>query len=651
MRDSARIFAGAFVLGLAGVGPVCAADVPSSVPVKAVEAQPEKESFGAEANPTGDRVGGGKDYSRSVTEGDYRVRTAGNLLRALKSAKPGQVVYVDDRAAINLTGKQNISIPGGVTLASGRGKGKRRGALLFTTKLGTSALFVTGGEKARITGLRLGGPDRKRRKSAYVAPNSNGIRVRHPEFQIDNCELYGWSHAAIYLVGAGAGHYIHHNYIHHNQRSGLGYGICLNESEALIEANLFDWNRHHIAGTGRPGTSYEARYNLSLEHANSYSFDMHGGRDRKDGTEIGGTWIHIHHNTFKVAHSTGAVLICGIPEREAKVHHNWFLHKDPQKVAWEYYGLDKNMYVYRNLYGPDRRLLGTAIRVSTATKIFREGNAVADAPEGTEFTLAGFENGRYEIEFPVSGGKGPKQRGWIKAADAKIILIGSDEIRARAKLGLVAHYTFDEGSGLAVRDQSGNGNDGKIVVGAKRAKGPWGAAMEFDGVDDYVDCGAKPSLNVEKAGTVMLWFKPEAQQGGLVARSTSGLWEDQRLVLSFVTYQSKVRFTFALADGRQHMYRDLKLPEAGVWTHIAVTFNGSRVKVHKDGSLILDAAQNVSPKVADVPLLLGRSEGLGKPFFKGLIGEVKIYSRALWGEEVQYHHRMTAKRYQGGAGN
>lgn len=55
--------------------------------------------------------------------------------------------------------------------------------------------------------------------------------------------------------------------------------------------------------------------------------------------------------------------------------------------------------------------------------------------------------------------------------------------------GLVAHYTFEEGGGRVLRDHSGNGNHGKILGGAKWVKGAWGTALEFDGRDDYVQCG------------------------------------------------------------------------------------------------------------------------------------------------------------------
>ncbi len=324
----------------------------------------DEEGFGADANPTGDAIGGGKGYRRLVSQGDYQVKTLEELLAALKQARAGQVVYVDDKAEIEVTGEQKMVIPSGVTFASGRGRGDSEGALLYSNELSMSPLFLAGGEKVRITGLRLRGPDQKRRTEQmrklhkegryYSIPNSDGIISTHPNLEVDNCELWGWSHAAVFLKRGALKAHIHHNNIHHNQRSGLGYGVCLDQTDALIEANLFDWCRHHIAGTGRPGTSYEARYNLVLENANGHSFDMHGGRDRKDGTDIAGDSIKIHHNTFK-ATGVPAFVIRGRPQQSAQIYHNWFLHSDIGKAIRQT-NATGNMRVYQNQLTQERIL-------------------------------------------------------------------------------------------------------------------------------------------------------------------------------------------------------------------------------------------------------------------------------------------------------
>jgi len=327
-----------------------------------IKATAEEETFGAQPNPTGDPIGGGDGYRYLIDKSDYRVKTAEELLAALEEAKAGQIVYVDDQAEIDLTGKKNIMIAGGVTLASGRGKQNSQGALIYSNELAASPLLLPGGEKVRITGLRLRGPDQQRRTEQmaklhkegryYSIPNSDGIICSYPNLEVDNCELWGWSHAAVFLRRGALRAHIHHNYIHHNQRHGLGYGVCLDQADALIEANLFDWCRHHIAGTGRPHTSYEARYNLVLENANSHSFDMHGGADRKDGTDIAGDSIKIHHNTFR-ATSVPAIVIRGRPRQSAEIHHNWFLHSDTRGAVRQT-NATGNMNIRRNQFTPEQ---------------------------------------------------------------------------------------------------------------------------------------------------------------------------------------------------------------------------------------------------------------------------------------------------------
>ena len=51
--------------------------------------------------------------------------------------------------------------------------------------------------------------------------------------------------------------------------------------------------------------------------------------------------------------------------------------------------------------------------------------------------------------------------------------------------GLVAHYTFDEGSGITAGDSAGS-NTGTLVNGPTWVTGKIGGGLTFDGTDDYV---------------------------------------------------------------------------------------------------------------------------------------------------------------------
>ncbi|MHC4425960.1 MAG: right-handed parallel beta-helix repeat-containing protein [Planctomycetota bacterium] len=297
--------------------------------------------YGAKPGQRGP-IGGGNGYADITAKGNHTAKDLDDLLDALSKARAGQTVFIPGETAINLTARIYIEqlvleVPEGVTLAGDRGHDGSQGALITSDALKTPVMIRAAGPDVRITGLRICGPNPKRyldhhrrsfgeggggHKYYYKLPTSNGITTKYPRLEVDNCDISGFSHAGVYLTTA-EGHHIHHNHIHHCQYQGLGYGVCHDTASSLIEHNLFDWNRHSIAGTGRPGNSYVARHNIELGVSLSHCFDMHGGRDRKDGTDIAGTSIEIYNNTFRAQQTP--VVIRGVPEQKCEVRHNWFL--------------------------------------------------------------------------------------------------------------------------------------------------------------------------------------------------------------------------------------------------------------------------------------------------------------------------------------
>ena len=319
------------------------------------------------AQPDGDGpIGGGAGYMRIQTTGTYVARTLDELVIALNLAQAGQSVFIPGDVEIDCTDRVRaealkLTLKEGVTLASDRGSSGSLGALIFSDEFRTAPLITVTGDNARVTGIRLRGPDPKLRMEHhgrsftnpafgssyyYLFPTSDGITCAKNSLVVDNCEIYGWSHGGVYL-SSGSGHRVHHSHLHHNQRHGLGYGVVINTAFVTIDHNLMDNNRHSIAGTGRPGSGYEAMHNVALERANSHLFDMQGGRDRGDGTNIAGTWMKIHHNTFTCL-TQQAIKIRGVPEQEALIYGNWFYRTPP---GTNVIGSDGRTPVYNNVYG------------------------------------------------------------------------------------------------------------------------------------------------------------------------------------------------------------------------------------------------------------------------------------------------------------
>ncbi|MEX2964669.1 FG-GAP repeat domain-containing protein [Microbulbifer sp. TYP-18] len=308
-------------------------------------------------NPTGNPIGGGESYSSSVLPGSATctVTTKSQLLSCLneENRSPGDLVYIADSAVIDLTGEWNIGIPPGVTLASGRGVDGSLGAHIFTTTKEKESLFIIKGSGVRITGLRIEGPTVNsdfdgidkclRYEATGISAIYDGGDDKFEDIEIDNNEMWGWPHRAINLNKTSKERvaHVHHNHIHHNRRRetdsectphALGYGIQVDLGDAIIEGNLFNHNRHDIATTGRPYSSYEARYNLVVEGSMDHNFDVHGCHDAPkhptchEYPMIAGDTILIHGNTFWDIRDH-AITVRGIPFTKADVYNNDFRHK------------------------------------------------------------------------------------------------------------------------------------------------------------------------------------------------------------------------------------------------------------------------------------------------------------------------------------
>ncbi len=329
------------------------------------------DAYGAEANPTGDPIGGGPGYSRILTSGDYTVASPRELLDALEQAKPGQVVYIEPDAEIDLTGLVHIAIPDGATLAGNRGQHGAKGPLLFTRKMGEANypfLFGTGG-KTRVTGLRIKGPDpdyadyTEETKAAGYDFGARAIATRG-DTEVDNCEISNFYRDGVAANSQGV--HVHHSFLHDIAAYPVVVG-SKSRPPTLIEANLIHWGWHATAGSGAAGTGYEARYNICRPHTIatpfgkvSHCLDQHPDIDilRARKLRVAGDRLEWHHNTL-ILHGgstdpdrTVGMKIRGTPRSLARVYNNWFQTTDVSQALGSSFS---NAWIYNNAYGPEKR--------------------------------------------------------------------------------------------------------------------------------------------------------------------------------------------------------------------------------------------------------------------------------------------------------
>jgi len=207
---------------------------------------------------------------------------------------------------------------------------------------------------------------------------------------------------------------------------------------------------------------------------------------------------------------------------------------------------------------------------------------------------------------------------------------------------LVAWYSFASGSGDVAKDATGKGNDARIH-GARWVRGRWGAALAFDGKDDYVERKNASGLDVARVGTVELWLRAKAPQGGVLSRSTGPRPRGQRLALAFEAEGKNAGvLTWNLADGKASQRGAFGRIPVDTWTYVALTYDDVVVKAYRDGRMVATADQRVPVRYGSAPLLLGRRLGSGQAYFRGILSDVRIHNKS-------YREEYFARRFRQGA--
>lgn len=305
------------------------------------------------------------------------VTTAAGLKAALEEDLPAsetRIVEVPEGTDIDVgTIELPIRIKAGHTLQGTRGA-LRSGAYLHLDRFFPSdysgprvALDVVG-DDVTIRDLRLRGPSGGTDDSRSSV---TAIRVgAQYSARISGNEIWDWPGIAVWVRGPGEVKTcpqnppppsyrvrVTGNYIHHNQRNSLGYGVAPHDSAAvLVEGNTFDWNRHAISSDGSAGVGYRAIYNYVLQGGSTYDgflgvdyynqhFDMHGTAGGDGG--IAGDLVQIFGNTVHGEQRYGGVLgvarrtrpvyqLRGYPCRPSQFRLNVLVHEKGETLRLHY---------------------------------------------------------------------------------------------------------------------------------------------------------------------------------------------------------------------------------------------------------------------------------------------------------------------------
>jgi len=205
------------------------------------------------------------------------------------------------------------------------------------------------------------------------------------------------------------------------------------------------------------------------------------------------------------------------------------------------------------------------------------------------------------------------------------------------KIDPVLILYMNEGSGTTVYDRSGWNNHGTIYNATwTKVWRDW--LLSFDGVDDYVRVANSASLNLTSALTVSLWFKTSVVHDGALVWKAQSTYLPAYGVAYFGSSYGEIIGRIVDVNGNCHVV-EFPWVADGVWHNLVMTYDGTTQKLYLDGVLKSSNSWTGTVITTNYDVLIGDRETYHS-YFNGLIGEVRIYNRALSADEVKrafYH--------------
>ena len=207
---------------------------------------------------------------------------------------------------------------------------------------------------------------------------------------------------------------------------------------------------------------------------------------------------------------------------------------------------------------------------------------------------------------------------------------------AQQPTGVRGAWGFNEGSGSAAADSSGNGNNGTLSGpgAAWSAGGRHGGALTFNGSAGRVTVPNSASLSLASSYTLEAWIRPTALSGYqtiLIKELTGGCgyW--------LQTASSNLSSGFHNGGCRETSSSGPPI-QLNQWSHVAAVLNdaANTYTLYLNGVAIRTVAESAAPNPNAQALVFGQSgcTSCGFERWRGLVDDIRIYGRALSSEEI-----------------
>jgi len=216
----------------------------------------------------------------------------------------------------------------------------------------------------------------------------------------------------------------------------------------------------------------------------------------------------------------------------------------------------------------------------------------------------------------------------------------------------VAVYTMAQdpsaGAGCII-DSSGNGNNGTPnggMTSGDLVEGQIGKAIQFDGVDDYIDCGNAPSFDLTSEFTIDFFFKPNDTT---TLQNIINKWDypnatgNKSYIINIGATGDSIQFgTF---DGNDKISTSSNIITPGNWYYVSVVFsagNFKQIRINGADETLTTGDFTAPTQTGNNPFLIADPN---HPF-NGIISNLRVRNIAYIGPD---YHALTDNLLQWGA--
>lgn len=200
--------------------------------------------------------------------------------------------------------------------------------------------------------------------------------------------------------------------------------------------------------------------------------------------------------------------------------------------------------------------------------------------------------------------------------------------------GLVLHYTFDKNDDGVVRDQSGQGHDGRFSGARWTAQGRTGGGCVIRGGTEEVVVGKTEQMNYEDY-SVAIWVK--RANGEMIS---DGAWPGCILTPSggapgkyaMLGVEPDGRLVVYGIGGNRHSFQARLINIS--WHHLALVKQGTMKTLYLDGEPVGEVESDQTADFREGVSIGSVGNNVGYPFV-GTLDEVMIFNRPLAAQEIK----------------